>query len=121
VAVVRKRNISTERPPLVGEVSSTASNHSDVFTFTLLLREGRAGEAWEPSNKTILFLDLISKKSLISPMTFQFHFSAILFTACWFAPFKRVNWKNEGLVVVALKLFELDQAAAIPVLKIKQK
>jgi hypothetical protein len=35
---------------------ASASNHSNVFTFTLPLTEGRAGEATEPSNKMSLFL-----------------------------------------------------------------
>jgi hypothetical protein len=52
---------------------ATASNHSNVFTFTLLLSEGRAGEAWEPSNKTMLFLPPRNKVSLTSPMTFHVH------------------------------------------------
>jgi hypothetical protein len=34
---------------------ATTSNNSNVFTFTLLLSEGRAGEAWEPSYKMMLF------------------------------------------------------------------
>jgi hypothetical protein len=34
---------------------ATASNHSNAFTSTLLLSEGRAGEAWEPSYKMMLF------------------------------------------------------------------
>jgi hypothetical protein len=34
------------------------SNCSNVFTSTLLLSEGQAGEPWEPSNKTMLFLPL---------------------------------------------------------------
>jgi hypothetical protein len=34
---------------------ATASKHSNAFTFTLVLWEGRAGEAWEPSYKMMLF------------------------------------------------------------------
>jgi hypothetical protein len=34
---------------------ATASNHPNAFTFTLLLSEGRASEAWEPSNKRCSF------------------------------------------------------------------
>jgi hypothetical protein len=30
--------------------------HHNVFTFTLFLPEGRAGVAWDPSNKIKLFL-----------------------------------------------------------------
>jgi hypothetical protein len=32
------------------------SYHRNVFAFTLFLSEGRAGVAWEPSNKAMLFL-----------------------------------------------------------------
>jgi hypothetical protein len=35
---------------------TTASKHSNVFTSTLFSSEGRAGEACEPSSKTMLFL-----------------------------------------------------------------
>jgi hypothetical protein len=52
---------------------ATVSNHSNVFSFALLLPEVRAGEAWEPSNKTMLFLRLHSKIFLTFPMTFHFH------------------------------------------------
>jgi hypothetical protein len=31
-------------------------DHHNIFTFTLFLPEGRAGVAWEPSNKIMLFL-----------------------------------------------------------------
>jgi hypothetical protein len=34
---------------------ATTSNHHNVFTFTLPLSEGRAGEAWEPRNKLTHF------------------------------------------------------------------
>jgi hypothetical protein len=37
----------------------------NVFTFTLFLREGRAGVAWEPSNKMMLFLLLWKIKCLL--------------------------------------------------------
>jgi hypothetical protein len=36
--------------------------HHNVFTFTLFLPEGRAGVAWEPSNKIMLFLSLSALK-----------------------------------------------------------
>jgi hypothetical protein len=51
---------------------ATASNHSKVFTFTILLREGRTGEASESSNETMLCLQPLNKASLTSPMTFHF-------------------------------------------------
>jgi hypothetical protein len=36
--------------------SDTASNHSNVFTLTQRLSEGRASITWEPSNKMVVFL-----------------------------------------------------------------
>jgi hypothetical protein len=64
---------------------ATASNHSNVFTFTLLLAEGREGEAWESSNIIILFSSPHNKVSFISPTTFHFHllFCYILYLS-WF-------------------------------------
>jgi hypothetical protein len=35
---------------------ATTSKLPNVFTFTLLLSDGRAGKAWEPSNKMMLFI-----------------------------------------------------------------
>jgi hypothetical protein len=37
-------------------LSEATPYHHNVFTFTLFLLEGRAGVAWEPSNKIMLFL-----------------------------------------------------------------
>jgi hypothetical protein len=37
-------------------LSEATPYHHNVFTFTLFLPEGRAGVAWEPSNKMILLL-----------------------------------------------------------------
>jgi hypothetical protein len=39
-------------------LSEATPYHHNVFTFTLFLPEGRAGVAWEPSNKIMLFLSL---------------------------------------------------------------
>jgi hypothetical protein len=36
-----------------------AFHHSSIFTFTPLLSEGRAGEAWEPYKTVMLFLPLV--------------------------------------------------------------
>jgi hypothetical protein len=33
---------------------ATTSNHSNVFTSILFLPKGRTGEAWKPTNKTVL-------------------------------------------------------------------
>jgi hypothetical protein len=37
-------------------LSEATPYHHNVFTFTLFLPEGRAGVAWEPYNKMMLFL-----------------------------------------------------------------
>jgi hypothetical protein len=37
-------------------LSEATPYHHNVFTFTLFLPQGRAGVAWEPSNKMMLFL-----------------------------------------------------------------
>jgi hypothetical protein len=42
---------------------ATAYNHPNVFTFILLLTEGRTSESWEPSNKRCSF-SLLTKKCL---------------------------------------------------------
>jgi hypothetical protein len=42
---------------------ATISKHSNMFTYRLLLSEGREGEAWDPCNITIVFLPC-SKMSL---------------------------------------------------------
>jgi hypothetical protein len=54
-------------------LSEATPYHHNVFTFTLFLPEGRAGVAWEPSNKMMLFLPpLKNKVSLTSPLDFLF-------------------------------------------------
>jgi hypothetical protein len=51
-----------------------ASNHSNVFTFALPLSEGQMGEAWEPSNKMMQFLNFSQNKfSRFSLFTFHSH------------------------------------------------
>jgi hypothetical protein len=48
--------------------------HHNVFTFTLFLQEGRAGVAWEPSNKTMLFLPTRKIKCLsLHPLISSFN------------------------------------------------
>jgi hypothetical protein len=42
--------------------------YHNVFAFTLLLPEGRAGVAWESYNKIMLFLSPWKKVSLTSPL-----------------------------------------------------
>jgi hypothetical protein len=58
---------------------ATASKHSNAFTFMLLLSEGRAGEAWEPSYKIILFpLPTLTCLSLL-PGLFTFIYSSTFY------------------------------------------
>jgi hypothetical protein len=45
-----------KKPNSLAHVSSHNSNHSNVFTFPLTLSEVRAHEAWELSNKIMVFL-----------------------------------------------------------------
>jgi hypothetical protein len=58
---------------LVSYSQAIAYDHPKVFPFTLLLSEGQTGEAWEPSNKTILFLPPHNNMSLTFPRNFHFH------------------------------------------------
>jgi hypothetical protein len=53
-------------------LSEANSYYHNVFTFTLFLPEGRAGVAWEPSNKIMLFLPPRKIVSLTSPLDFLF-------------------------------------------------
>jgi hypothetical protein len=48
--------------------------YHNVYTFTLFLPEGRAGVAWEPSNKMMLFLQPRKIKCLsLHPLTSYFN------------------------------------------------
>jgi hypothetical protein len=69
-------------------MSEATPYHHNVFTFTLFLLEGRAGVAWEPSNKMMLFLPprkikCLSLHPLISSLNLLFiypsHLSLSLF------------------------------------------
>jgi hypothetical protein len=76
------QKIKTPRPLS----QATTSNHSDVFTFILPLPKRLPGEAWEPSNKTMLFLFFIPPPPTMRPlttsvMTFDFH---LLFCCTFF-------------------------------------
>jgi hypothetical protein len=58
-------------------LSEATPYYHNVFTFTLLLPEGRAGIAWEPSNKIMLFLPprkikCLSLHPLVSSMNLLF-------------------------------------------------
>jgi hypothetical protein len=54
-------------------LSEATPYHHNVFTFTLLLPEGRAGVAWEPSNKNdALSPPSENKVCLTSPLDFLF-------------------------------------------------
>jgi hypothetical protein len=53
-------------------LSEANSYYHNVFTFTLFLPEGRAGVAWEPSNKMMLFLPPRKIKCLsLHPLIFS--------------------------------------------------
>jgi hypothetical protein len=57
-------------------LSEATPYRHNVFTFTLFLPEGRAGVAWEPYNKMMLFLPPSGNKvSLTSPLDFLFESS----------------------------------------------
>jgi hypothetical protein len=64
-------------------LSEATPYHHNVFTFTLFLPEGRAGVAWEPYNKMMLFLPprkikCLSLHPLISSLNlliYPFHIS----------------------------------------------
>jgi hypothetical protein len=58
---------------------ATASKHSNAFTFTLLLSEGRAGEAWEPSYKMMLFPFPTIKCLSLLPGLFTFIYSSTFY------------------------------------------
>jgi hypothetical protein len=47
--------------------------HHNLFTFTLFLPEGRAGVAWEPSNKIMLYLSLSLLSASNCTLFFTFH------------------------------------------------
>jgi hypothetical protein len=51
-------------------LSEVTPYHHNVFTFTLLIPEGRASVAWEPSNKMKLSPPSENKVSLTSPLNF---------------------------------------------------
>jgi hypothetical protein len=54
--------------------SEATSYYHNVFTFTLFLPEGRAGVAWEPSNKITLFLPPRKRKCLsLNPLISSLH------------------------------------------------
>jgi hypothetical protein len=57
-------------------LSETTPYHHNVFIFTLFLPEGRAGVAWEPSNKMLFFpprkINCLSLHPLISPLNLLF-------------------------------------------------
>jgi hypothetical protein len=49
-------------------------DYQNVFSLTLFLSEGRAGVAWEPSNKMMLFLPPLKMKCLsLLPLIFALH------------------------------------------------
>jgi hypothetical protein len=74
-------------------LSEATSYYHNVFTFTLFLPEGRAGVAWEPSNKIILFLPprkmkCLSLHPLISSLNLLFIYPSHL---SLYLGFKQLN------------------------------
>jgi hypothetical protein len=66
---------------------ATDYNPHDVFTFTLPLSEGRAGEAWELSNKMKFFFLTQNKVSLtfsiiVALSTFQLYLLPLCLSLC---------------------------------------
>jgi hypothetical protein len=55
---------------------ATASKHSNALNFTLLLSEGRAGEAWEPYYQMMLFPFPTIKCLSLLPGRFTFVYSS---------------------------------------------
>jgi hypothetical protein len=79
---------------------ATASKHSDAFTFTLLLSEGRAGEAWEPSYKIMLFpLPTIKRLSLL-PGLFTFIYSS---TFCFSLSLSLSDSHSQGGCILVIR------------------
>jgi hypothetical protein len=80
--IIDKTNINSKFRRLF----EATSYYHNVFTFTLFLPERRAGVAWEPSNKMMLFLALPRIKCLsLHPLTsslillfiYRSHFSLV--------------------------------------------
>jgi hypothetical protein len=65
---------------------ATASNHHTVFTSTLPLSEGRAGDAWEISHKRMLFLTPQNKASPTFPIIFLFIYSSTILSTLLSVP-----------------------------------
>jgi hypothetical protein len=64
-------------------LSEATPYYHNVFNFTLFLPEGRAGVAWEPSNKMMLFLPprkikCLSLHPFISPLNLLFTYPSHL-------------------------------------------
>jgi hypothetical protein len=59
-------------------LSESTHYYHNVFTFTLFLAEGRAGAAWEPSNKMMLFLPPPSENSVFLTSHLDFLFDSTL-------------------------------------------
>jgi hypothetical protein len=69
---------NNEKVKIPGPLSQSTFVHSNVFTSILFLSEGRAGEAWEPSNKMTLLLPSPNKVSLACLVTFLFTFCSTI-------------------------------------------
>jgi hypothetical protein len=79
-------------------LSEVTPYHHNVFTFTLFLPEGRAGVAWEPSNKMMLFLPpreikCLSLHPLISCLNLLFVYPSHISLSLSLSVFKRAKTK----------------------------
>jgi hypothetical protein len=59
--------------------AAPVSSHCNVFISTLPLSEGQAGEAWEPSHITMLFLFLAVTRLSLVPRLFTSTYSSAIF------------------------------------------
>jgi hypothetical protein len=76
-------------------LSEDSSYHHNVFTFTLFRSEGRAGVAWEPSNKMILILPRWKIKCLsLLPLISSLH--PLFIYPSYLSPFRFKGLRNLG-------------------------
>jgi hypothetical protein len=93
-------------------LSEATPYHYNVFTFTLFLPEGRAGVAWEPSNKMMLFLPrrkvkCLSLHPLISSLNLLFiypsHLSLTFKGLIWHG-IERDQWQALVNMIINLRV-----------------
>jgi hypothetical protein len=84
---------------------------------------GQVGEAWEPSNKTMLFLQVHSphfSHDFSLSLTLLLYFLPVSLSLC-LARFWRLNWKNERMIVEARKRSEFDHSRGYTTTENKRK